>query len=144
FPGGLVKALAMLLLSAFAVPLAAQEARWRDLIEQARTLHSEGKYAEGIPVAQEAVRVAETTFGADYQNLARSLNLLGLMYGQQGKYAEAEPLFKRSLAIREKALGPDHPEVAVSLNNLAALYRTQGKYAEAEPLFKRSLAIREK
>ncbi len=140
----IAKGLAILLLSALAVPLAAQESRWKELIEQARTLRGEGKIAEGIPVAQEAVRVAESTFGTDNENLADSLNLLGVLYDDQGKYVEAEALYKRSLAIREKALGPDHPDVANSLNNLAGLYDEQGKYAEAEPLLKRSLAIREK
>jgi len=140
----LAKSLFFFLSLALVLPLAAQEARWSELIAQVRTLHNQGKYAQGIPLAQEAVQLAEKTFGADHQNVALSLNLLGLMYDEQGMYAEAEPAYKRSLAIREKALGPDHPDVALSLNNLAELYREQGRYAEAEPLHKRSLAIREK
>ncbi len=141
--GTIAKSLAILLLSALVAPLAAQEARWNGLIKQATALRDQGRYAEGIPVAEEAVQVAEATFGANHQNLALSLLWLGLMYDEQGRYANAEQVYKSSLAIYEKALGPDHPDVAMCLNNLAELYRKQGRYAEAEPLYKRSLAIRE-
>ena len=129
---------------ALAVPLTAQQARWNELIQQAKALRSQGKYAEGIPVAQDGVQVAERMFGADHPNVAVSLNLLAVMYTDQGKYAEAEPLYRRSLAIWEKVLGPDHPDLAVSLNNLAWVSSKQGKYAEAETLYQRVLAIEEK
>ena len=114
-------------------PLPAQEARWYELNAQIRQLYQQGKYVEAIPPAQEALRVAEATFGPEHRNLATSLGYLALLYGHQGRYADAEPLFKRSLAITEKALGPDHPDVAMSLNNLATLYYDQGRYADAEP-----------
>jgi CHAT domain-containing protein/tetratricopeptide (TPR) repeat protein len=137
-------AVAVLLFLALGLPLQAQEGRWRELVQRANGLRGEGKYAEGVPVAEEAVRVAEKTFGANHPAVAISLNLLGAIYDDEGKYVEAEPLFKRGLAIREKALGPDNPDVAKSLNSLAFLYYHEGRYAEAEPLFRRALAIREK
>jgi tetratricopeptide (TPR) repeat protein len=136
----------MVFIAAFlvATPTWAQEARWKELDAQVDQLQKQGKNKEALPVAEEALHVAEATFGAERANTATAPNRLGTIYEDQGKYAEAEPLYKRSLAIREKALGPDHPDVARSLNSLANLYEDQGKYAEAEPLFKRSLAIREK
>ena len=133
-----------LLTFVLALPLAAQEARWKQLMDQATALYHQGSYAEGIPVAQQALDVAEKTFGPGHQDTSDSLNLLGLIYTEQGMYAAAEPLFKRSLDIEEKTLSPDHPDVGASLNNLAELYRQQGRYAEAEPLYKRSIAIQEK
>jgi CHAT domain-containing protein/tetratricopeptide (TPR) repeat protein len=144
FSGSIATGVAMILLLALAVPMRAQEGRWRVLVKQANELRGEGKYGEAIPVAEEAVRVAEKTFGANHPAVAISLNLLGAIYDDEGRYAEAEPLFKRGLAIREKALGPDSADVAKSLNSLAFLYYHEGRYAEAEPLFKRALAIREK
>src|SRR5277367_2128263 len=140
FPAGLV----IVLLLSLASSIAAQEARWSELIKQARALRSQGKYAEAIPVAEKAVQEAEQTFGAGDKKLALSLSFLGIMLDDQGKYSEAEPLYVRALAILEKSLGPDHPDVAASLNLLATLYSRQGRYAEAEPLYKRGLAIREK
>jgi len=122
----------------------AQESRLKELDAQIDQLQKQGKNNEALPVAQEALRVAEATFGADHPNTATALYRLGVIDTALGKYAEAEPLYKRSLAIREKALGPDHPDVAQSLNNLAVVYWFQGNYADAELLYKRSLAIREK
>ena len=135
---------AYLALLALSVPLPAQEARWNKLNAQIKQLYQQGKYEEAVPPAQEALRVAEATFGPEHRNFATSLNNLAELYRQQGRYADAEPLYKRALAIWEKTLGPDHPDVAFSLNNLATLYRQQGRYGDAEPLYKRALAIREK
>ncbi len=134
----------MFLLSPLASPVSAQETHWSELIKQARTLRSQGKYAEAIPVAEQAVQEAERTFGAEDRKLALSLSFLGIMLDDQGKYSQAEPLYIRALAILEKNLGPDHPDVAANLNLLATLYSRQGRYAEAEPLYQRTLAIREK
>ncbi len=137
--------LMLVLAVSLALPAYAQEALWKDLRVKVRTLYHQGRYTEATKVAQEALKVAENTFGPDHPNLATSLNNLAELYRRlQGKYAAAEPLYQRALGIREKALGPSHPQVATSLNNLAELYYTQGKYAAAEPLYKRALAIWEK
>jgi tetratricopeptide (TPR) repeat protein len=106
-------------------------------------LHSQGKYAEAVPFAEQYVGLARQKFGEENGEFALAVSWLANVYNAQGRYAEAEPLYKRSLAIREKMLGPDHPDVGTSLNNLAGLYDNQGRAAEAEPLYKRSLAIRE-
>src|SRR5713101_6520086 len=124
--------------------LAAQEARWKELNTRVIELYQQGKYAEAIPVALEAVRIAEATYGAEDARLAVSLAYLGLTYDMGGNYGAAELALQRALAIYEKALGPDHPSVASSLNNLALLYKEQDKYAEAEPLYRRALVIHEK
>jgi tetratricopeptide (TPR) repeat protein len=135
----------LLALSALpAVLPAAQQARWEELNARVQDLYRQGKYAEATSVAQEALRVAEITFGPEDPDVAISLNNLAMLYQDQGKYAEAEPLYERALRIWAKALGPDHPDVALSLNNLAMLYKDQGKYAEAEPLCQRALGIKEK
>ncbi len=107
-------------------------------------LYGAGKFAEAVPLAQQALAIYEKALGPDHPNVAAALNNLAELYRNQGRYAEAEPLYKRALAIWEKARGPDHPNVAAALNNLALLYAHQGRYAEAEPLFKRSQAIHEK
>ena len=106
----------------------AQEARWKALYKQVEALYQQGKYGEAIPVAKEALEVAEQTFGPDHPNVATSLNWVALVYKKQGQYAKAGPLYKRALGIYEKALGPEHPHVATALNNLAGLYLSQGQY----------------
>jgi CHAT domain-containing protein/Tfp pilus assembly protein PilF len=134
----------LLVAISFPLPAAAQEARWKELDAQSRELAKQGKYAEAIPVAQEAVKVAESTFGPDNNYIATSLNILAEMYRRLGKYSEAEPLYKRALAIKEKNLGPEHADVAALLNNLALVYDDQGNYDEAEPLYQRALEIKQK
>jgi tetratricopeptide (TPR) repeat protein len=128
----------------FAPPSLARSSAADELIKRVIELYQAGRYAEAIPLAQQALAIREKALGPDHPDVAQSLNNLALLYLQQGRYAEAEPLLKRALAIREKALGPDHPDVAVSLINLAGLYDNQGRYAEAEPLLKRALPILEK
>jgi CHAT domain-containing protein/Tfp pilus assembly protein PilF len=137
--------LALLLLAlSLALPARAQEARWRELTSKVEELSKQGKTAEAIDAAQDAVRVAEATFGPDSPELASSVYALAALFFQQGRLADAEPLYKRALAIREKALGPEHTDVAASLSGLGVLYLAQSRNAEAAPILKRALAILEK
>jgi CHAT domain-containing protein/Tfp pilus assembly protein PilF len=135
---------AFLLLAAFSLPVAAQEARWKELNAQVEELTKQGKYAEAVSAAQEFVRVSESTFGPDSPNLATSLYDLAVLYTQQGQFAEAETLHKRALTIRQKSLEPDNAELAKSLSGLGELYLTQGRSAEAEPLLTRAVPALEK
>lgn len=128
----------------FSLTTYAQEILWETLMYRVDTLSQQGRYSNAIRVAEEALKVAENTFGSNHRKVAESLNYLAGLYYHHGKYDQAEPLFRRALEIWEKALGPDHPNVATSLNNLAGLYSAQGKYDHAEPLHKRALEIREK
>ncbi|HYA97151.1 MAG TPA: CHAT domain-containing tetratricopeptide repeat protein, partial [Methylomirabilota bacterium] len=132
------------LAASLAAPLSAQEDRWNELNARFLQLYRQGGYAEAVPVAQEALRVAEATFGPEHSRTATSLNNLAALYAAQGRYAEAEPLYNRALAIKEKALGPDHRDVAMAMNNLAELYGKLGRFADAEALHRRALAVREK
>src|ERR1039458_2286476 len=95
-----------------APPVSAQESRWSELNTQVLDLYKQGKYAEALPIAAEAVKVAEAAFGPDDLRIASALNNLAQLYYKEGKYAEVEPLNQRALHIREKALGPEHPDVA--------------------------------
>ncbi len=82
--------------------------------------HAQGKYAEAVLVAQEALRVAEA-IDLEHPGVAQSLNNLAELQHAQGNYAEAEPLYQRSQAILENALGPNHLGVATALENYSGL-----------------------
>jgi tetratricopeptide (TPR) repeat protein len=127
-----------------AAPCVAQEARLKALNAQAAQLQEQGKYAEAAPVAEQAVHVAEATFGPAHPITSAALSRLGTIYMDMGRYADAEGIFRRALNINEKALGPANAEVAADLANLGELYRRMGRYAEAEPLLLRSISIGEK
>ena len=109
------------------------------LSQQTWRLHEQGKYAEALLIAQQALALAERTLGEEHPGTLWNVNELAVLYFHQGRYGEAEPLVKRALAARERVLGKEHPDTLKSLNNLAMLCQTQGRYAEAEPLYRRAI-----
>jgi CHAT domain-containing protein/tetratricopeptide (TPR) repeat protein len=136
--------LALVSVSLLPVPVCAQESRWKELDAQIEQLQKQGKTAEAAPLAQEAVRLAETTFGPEHANTATALQKLGMADMTLGQYPEAKALLQRALTIREKTFGPEAAPLAEVLNGLGQLSYCEGQYSEAEALFKRALAIGEK
>jgi tetratricopeptide (TPR) repeat protein len=133
----------MILVLSLSSSVYAQEVLWEKLNGKAKTLFKQKRYPDALSVSEEALKVAEDTFGPDHPKVAISLNNIAELHIINGTYDEIEPLYKRALEISEKALGPDNPDVAIALNNLAELYYNQGRYEEAEPLYKRALKILE-
>lgn len=109
---------------------------WQDLLD--------GRYADALPKAQEALALREQALGADHLEVAASLNTLGEIYRAHGRFDDAERVHRRALTIREKHLGPGDSDVATTLNNLAMLHNARAVYAEAESLLKRALSIIER
>jgi CHAT domain-containing protein/tetratricopeptide (TPR) repeat protein len=116
----------------------------RKLNEEIVRLYRNGKYDEAIPLAKQALEIAEKALGPKYLDTAISLGNLALLYTTKGDYAKAEPLYLRAVWVIEKLLGPEHPDTATALSDLAGLYRTKGDYAKAEPLYERALEVLEK
>jgi len=125
------------------VPPSALFARAATLDAEARRLLTDGRYAEAVPKAREALAVREEVLGPRHLDVAESLTTLGELYRAQGQYADAERLHRRALAIREAALSRDHPKVAESLNGLAMLHQAQATYKDAEAMLLRALEILE-
>ena len=122
----------------------AQETRWTPLKAEVEELYQHGEYEKAIPVAMQAVQVAESTFGATDPKYAEALNDLAFLYEKKSRYTEAEPLFLRALKIREDAFGERDPLVARSLGMLAQVYEAETRYSDAEKNFERAVAIDEK
>jgi len=117
----LIIAVALAMDAFIIAPAFPQQEKADRLNARVMALYQAGKLAEAVPLAQQALAIAEKASGPTHPKVAQSLNNLAVLYRDQGRYADAEPLFGRSLAIREKALGPNHPDVAQSLNNLGLL-----------------------
>jgi CHAT domain-containing protein len=121
--------------------------RWKNLNQEAVKLYESGDIPKAIPIAEQALELAEKLFSDPNKpnnDLATSLNNLAGLYESQGRWAEAEPLYVKALGICNKLFpDPNKPnnDLATSLNNLAGLYRSQGRWAEAEPLFVKALGI---
>ncbi|MGH7318649.1 MAG: tetratricopeptide repeat protein [Candidatus Rokuibacteriota bacterium] len=109
---------------------------WQDLLD--------GRFADALPKAQQALALREQVLGPDHLAVAASLNTLGEIYRAHGQFDDAERVHRRALTIREKHLGPGNPDVATTLNNLAMLHNARAVYAEAESLLKRALSIIER
>ncbi|MGA0198926.1 MAG: tetratricopeptide repeat protein, partial [Prochlorotrichaceae cyanobacterium] len=76
------------------------------LDQQVRQLYQQGRYEEGIAIAQQVLEIRESILG-DHPDTATILLGLGLGYSNMGRYSEAEPLYQRSLSIRAQQLGAD-------------------------------------
>lgn len=135
---------AFLILLLLPSPSLAQDARWRQLAQQVHQLYSQGKYEQALPPAQEALRIAETTYGARSRPEATSLNDLAMVLEALDRWPEAETLYKRALTLNEATLGPQDNEVASSLNNLGVLYLKMDRLPDARTVLERAFAIREK
>jgi CHAT domain-containing protein/Tfp pilus assembly protein PilF len=117
---------------------------WDGLRQRAGELQEQGKYDEALPLALQALHLAEKTWGSEHLNVAASLNKLAALHASKADFAQAESLFQRSLAIHKGNLGPDHLDVGKVLGSLANLYRDKGDYVKVESLYQRALAIQEK
>lgn len=99
------------------------------------------RYAEALPLLQDALLMRIREHGEAHPVAARSHHDLGVLHLDQGWYAEAEPHLRRALEIREAELAPGDPDIARSLDSLARLYTALERFEEAEPLFRRALEI---
>ena len=81
------------------------EAHWQQLTTQAQELYRQGRYAEAMPVAQEALALAEATFGPAHLHVAASRHTLARLAHALGHYADAEALFQQALTQREHLWG---------------------------------------
>ena len=134
----------LVLLASAAHILVAQQARWLQLNNAEVRLINAGKYQEALPAAQEALRVAEATFGPQDPKTAKSLENLALVLDGLKQTAQAEQLYRRALDINLKALGPVHLEVARNLQYLGTMYQKAGRQADAAEILGKSIAIYEK
>jgi tetratricopeptide (TPR) repeat protein len=101
----------------------------------------QGKFAEALVSAQEAVRIKEHALGGNHFDVAISEdNLAGVLF-QLGRVDEAVKRSEHALSILGNALGPDHPRLAYLLSDSADLMIAKGRYQEAKSAAERALDI---
>ena len=130
------------LLSTFSTAVYSQKAEYDKLNKKLAALYKEGQYGDAIKVAEEAVQVAEKTFGKKHPYVSASLNNLALLYIAQGEYSKAETIYEQSLKIAEDILGKNHPQLIGILENMAKCCDELGEYDKAETLEERAQSIR--
>jgi tetratricopeptide (TPR) repeat protein len=104
-------------------------------------LYKRQKFAEAKPVAEEAVKLRQSTVGPRHPDTATSLDDLGAVLLANGDAVAAEAKMREALDIRRAVLGPDDPQLSTSLNNVGFVLEEKGDVAQAEAMFRESLAI---
>jgi eukaryotic-like serine/threonine-protein kinase len=99
-------------------------------------LRQAGKLEAAEENIQHAIAIFRKAGAEQKQNLATSLDTLGLIRQDQGRFAEAEALERDSLAQLRDILGDRHPFVARVAGHLGEVLRKEGKLVEAEQLLK--------
>jgi CHAT domain-containing protein/tetratricopeptide (TPR) repeat protein len=135
---------AVCVLLAVLVPARAQYQRWYDLSEQAEKLNEQGNYAAALPIEQQALQVAQSTWGPTERHVALSANFLGVLEMYLEKFSDAESHLNQALAIDTKNEGADGKDTATDLANLGELYQQRGNYPAAEKAMQQAMAIHEK
>jgi CHAT domain-containing protein len=152
---------ALLLALALGAPAAAQPvpheddaavaARARELTRRAERLYEEGRLAEALPLAEQALRLRRRLYPQDrypqgHAALAQGLNLLGALHEARGEYTEALRHHREALAMYRKLYPPGrypggHPALLISLTNLGLLLSARGEHAEALRCHREALAM---
>jgi CHAT domain-containing protein/tetratricopeptide (TPR) repeat protein len=119
-----------------------------DLVMKAVQLGDQEKYADAIPLLQEALGKAENidehTVGGMKQLLIGTVQVtLAGLYEKMGRYVDAESAYKKGLESY-KTFSPGDQLFAQTINNFALLYDDEGRYDEAERLYKQALALRQR
>lgn len=118
--------------------------RWYQLSEQAEKLNGQGNYVAALPIEQQALQVAEATWGPNERHVALSANFLGILELNLEKFSDAETHLNQALAIDTKNEGADGKDTATDLANLGDLYRQEGNFPAAEKATQQALTIHEK
>lgn len=100
-----------------------------------------GRFDRSEPLLEQAVTTWRRLGERD--QLARSLNHLGLLRISQGKLDEADSLLREGLAIRRDLFDPPHPDLAESMHNLGGLALEKGEFSLADSLLRSAYAMRE-
>src|ERR1700761_49286 len=100
--------------------------------------------AEASKVAERALAIGTSAFGADDVRLTGTLAALGGLARDNENYKEAESYFQRALSGRQKSSLAAPYEVASSLDDLGDLYGLEGRFDDGEHMLKEGLALLER
>ncbi len=106
-------------------------------------LTSRTELAAAAAVLDQALAIAEATFGPDHPAVATTLVNLGGVLGRRGEPTGARQRLERAVAIFEAAYGPEDPAVATALSSLGHTLYTLGEPTGARQQLKRALEILE-
>jgi CHAT domain-containing protein len=118
----------------------AQEARWDQLSSQVVELMNQDKAQQALPLAQQALQVAQATWGPADKHVAVTAAVLANLNLELERLGDAEGNLKQALAIYTKLEGPGGRETANALSNLGNVYLKEANYQAAEQVTRQALA----
>ena len=110
-----------------------------ELLKQAEQTRKDGKYAQGVPLVERALKLREEALGPRHPDVASAMSTLSQFVGETGSYDRALELAEKALRLREEILGAKHPDVARSQADLPTIYYQMGDMERARALYERSV-----
>jgi serine/threonine protein kinase/tetratricopeptide (TPR) repeat protein len=103
-----------------------------------------GKPALAAEQLEKGSQLFAEHLGPDHEDTLKSMNNLGIMYGDLGRHTEALTLREKTLALQKANLAVDHPDILKSMHNLANSYMDLGRLDDALKLREELLAIQKR
>ena len=129
-------------------PVYAQNAAetYASLAKRAEELSGQGKYAEALPLAGQALAAAEREFGPQDNRTKQALGYQGYLYKHLGRYEDVARVMGRYLdaqepLIQQKKLRPDDPAIDTAAGMLADAFTQQGRGDLQEQFLKRFITL---
>jgi tetratricopeptide (TPR) repeat protein len=111
----------------------------RDHYNLASALIGAGALAEGRPILQQAIALAEAEDGPDHANVARYLALMAYVEEREGQPARAVAAAERAIAIYDAWFGPADYRLPYVLGSLAAAEVRLGHRDRARAALERAI-----
>jgi CHAT domain-containing protein/tetratricopeptide (TPR) repeat protein len=99
------------------------------------------KYDDALKASDRTLAMRTGAIDRDDRDMARTLEVRGLLLQRRGEYPRARTVLEQALAIREPR--PIHPDLAETLSLLAEQRRFEGDLLEARRYAARSVAVAE-
>jgi eukaryotic-like serine/threonine-protein kinase len=110
------------------------------LLELGRARMGAGDLPAAEAPLQEALRLAQSNFGATSVEAGHALWALGMLRHQQGQFGEAKDLYIHSLGILETSVAPQ-TDVSAVLDDLAKVYAREQQWTLAKQTYERALEV---
>jgi serine/threonine protein kinase/tetratricopeptide (TPR) repeat protein len=117
------------------------------LLNLANVYQQYGRTNEAESLAQQSLLIREglnDNQGSERLDVADSLRVLGILYGDEGNWLKSEATLQKVLSIRRKRLGPEHPLIADSLNDVAWAAEHLNKINEVETTQREAVQMQRK
>lgn len=108
----------------------------------ARAYYALGRYADALPLADEAAELRNDLYRGDHPALASAAAARGRLLWKTGKKAEGEKELRDGLAMSGRLHPEGHPFTASVMIELGSLLREDGRNAEAKRMLADALAMR--